>query len=304
MSRRWTYQGLRSDGPGSRLVSGGPLGLGRAASIASDAGLCFWLWELGIRMGTATRLFGGGVGRVPSSWRRPERAARRGVFVRWGVGGAEVTMGSRANCVGDVPGTNLKKPPHRGDGRGSRASSARTAPENLVGVVAVPQVPELPWRSRCRCVGDGSAPMRVGRRRRPSEVATANAGRAVRSASWSSRDGAVLSQRETSIAPVGAHDARRACSLSVMGSLRGRSRVSKTEDAMGANFCPPAAASSPIRARTCRLRHAGPTRWTGGHAGAVGHRVSSALPCCPSPKICCRRACGAAIGQLELRRHP
>ena len=170
--------------------------------------------------------------------------------------------------------------------------------------MAVPQVPELPWRSRCRCVGDGSAPMRVGRRRRPSEVATANAGRAVRSASWSSRDGAVLSQRETSIAPVGAHDARRACSLSVMGSLRGRSRVSKTEDAMGANFCPPAAASSPIRARTCRLRHAGPTRWTGGHAGALGHRVSSALPCCPSPKICCRRACGAAIGQLELRRHP
>ena len=157
---------------------------------------------------------------------------------------------------------------------------------------------------RRRRVGDGPAPTRVGRRRRPSEVATDNAGRAVRGAFWSSRDGAVLSQRETSAAPMGAHDARRACSLSVMGSLRGRSRVSKTEDAMGANFCPPAAASSPIRARTCRLRHAGPTRWTGGHAGAVGHRVSSALPCCPSPKICCRRACGAAIGQLELRRHP
>ena len=240
---------------------------------------------------------------MPSSWRRPERAARRGVFVRWGVGGAEVTMGSRANCVGDVPGTNLKKPPHRGDGRGSRASSARTAPENLVGVVAVPQVPELPWRSRCRCVGDGSAPMRVGRRRRPSEVATANAGRAVRSASWSSRDGAVLSQRETSAAPMGAHDARRACSLSVMGSLRGRPRPSKAVDTMGANFRSSAAASSPTRPPTCHLRHAGPTRRTGGHAGALGRRVSSVCPAAPLPKSV-QESCCAAIGQLEVRRHP
>ena len=196
----------------------------------------------------------------------------------------------------------------RGGRVGSRASSTRTVPEEPRrgrGRSASPGAASARRRPcRRRRVGDGPAPTRVGRRRRPSEVATANAGRAVRGAFWSSRDGAVLSQRETSAAPVGAHDARRACSLSVMGSLRGRSRVSKAVDTMGADFRSPAAASSPIRARTCRLRHAGPTRWTGGHAGAVGHRVSSALPCCPSPKICCRRACGAAIGQLELRRHP
>ena len=178
----------------------------------------------------------------------------------------------------------------RGGGGGSRASSTRTVPEELRRGRGRSESPGAASARRRPCrrrrVGGGPAPTRVGRRRRPSEVATANAGRAVRGAFWSSRDGAVLSQRETSAAPVGAHDARRACSLSVMGSLRGRSRVSKAVDTMGANFRSPAAASSPIRARTCHLRHAGPTRWTVGHAGAVGHRVSSALPCCPSPKIC------------------
>ena len=156
---------------------------------------------------------------------------------------------------------------------------------------------------RRRRVGDRPAHTRVGRWRRPSEVATANAGRAVRGAFWSSRDGAVLSQRETSAAPVGAHDARRACSFSVTGSLRGRPRVSKAVDTMGANFRSPAAASSPIRARTCHLRHAAPTRRTGGHAGAVGRRVSSVCPAAPLPKSV-QESCCAAIGQLEVRRHP
>ena len=176
----------------------------------------------------------------------------------------------------------------RGGGVGSRASSARTAREETRwgrGRSTSPGAASARRRPcRRRRVGDGPAPTRVGRRRRPSEVATANAGRAVRGAFWSSRDGAVLSQRETSAAPVGAHDARRACSLSVMGSLRGRPRPSKAVDTMGANFRSSAAASSPIRAPTCHLRHAGPTRSTDGHAGAVGHRVSSALPCCPLPK--------------------
>ena len=156
---------------------------------------------------------------------------------------------------------------------------------------------------RRRRVGDGPAPTRVDRRRRPSEVATANAGRAVRGAFWSSRDGAVLSQRETSAAPMGAHDARRACSLSVMGSLRGRPRPSKAVDTMGANFRSSAAASSPIRPPTCHLRHAGPTRRTGGHAGALGRRVSSVCPAAPLPKSV-QESCCAAIGQLEVRRHP
>ena len=156
---------------------------------------------------------------------------------------------------------------------------------------------------RRRRVGDGPAPTRVDRRRRPSEVATDNAGRAVRGASWSSRDGAVLSQRETSAAPMGAHDARRACSLSVMGSLRGRPRPSKAVDTMGANFRSSAAASSPTRPPTCHLRHAGPTRRTGGHAGALGRRVSSVCPAAPLPKSV-QESCCAAIGQLEVRRHP
>ena len=195
----------------------------------------------------------------------------------------------------------------RGGGVGSHASSTRTAREETRwgrGRSASPGAASARRRPcRRRRVGDGPAPTRVGRRRRPSEVATANAGRAVRGASWSSRDGAVLSQRETSAAPVGAHDARRACSLSVMGSLRGRSRVSKAVDTMGANFRSPAAASSPIRARTCHLRHAGPTRRTGGHAGATRRRVSSACPAAPLPKSV-QESCCAAIGQLEVRRHP
>ena len=173
----------------------------------------------------------------------------------------------------------------RGGGGGSRAPSTRSCRRSRVGGRGRSASPGAASARRRPCrrrrVGDGPAPTRVGRRRRSSEVATANAGRAVRGASWSSRDGAVLSQRETSAAPVGGHDARRACSLSVMGNLRGRSRVSKAVDTMGANFRSPAAASSPIRARTCHLRHAGPTRRTGGHAGATRRRVSSACPAAP-----------------------
>ena len=92
----------------------------------------------------------------------------------------------------------------RGGGVGSRASSARTAREETRwgrGRSTSPGAASARRRPcRRRRVGDGPAPTRVGRRRRPSEVATANAGRAVRGAFWSSRDGAVLSQRETSAA--------------------------------------------------------------------------------------------------------
>ena len=195
----------------------------------------------------------------------------------------------------------------RGGGVGSRASSTRTAREETRwgrGRSTSPGAASARRRPcRRRRVGDGPAPTRVGRRRRPSGVATANAGRAVRGAFWSSRDGAVLSQRETSAAPMGAHDARRACSLSVMGSLRGRPRPSKAVDTMGANFRSSAAASSPTRPPTCHLRHAGPTRRTGGHAGALGRRVSSVCPAAPLPKSV-QESCCAAIGQLEVRRHP
>ena len=116
----------------------------------------------------------------------------------------------------------------------------------------------------------------------------------------------VLTRRSgplTSAAPLGAHDARRACSISVMGSLRGRPRPSKAVDTMGANFRSSAAASSPTRPPTCHLRHAGPTRRTGGHAGALGRRVSSVCPAAPLPKSV-QESCCAAIGQLEVRRHP
>ena len=139
----------------------------------------------------------------------------------------------------------------RGGGVGSRASSTRTAREETRwgrGRSTSPGATSARRRPRRRRrVGDGPAPTRVDRRRRPSEVATANAGRAVRSASWSSRDGAVLSQRETSIAPVGAHDARRACSLSVMGSLRGRRRQWTLWEPISAHRQPPPARPGPRR---------------------------------------------------------
>jgi hypothetical protein len=57
--RKWRTRGQRSDGPGLRLVSGGALGLGRAAS---DASRSWWLWGvlwMGVRMGTGDASLGG-----------------------------------------------------------------------------------------------------------------------------------------------------------------------------------------------------------------------------------------------------
>ena len=183
------------------------------------------------------------ISRLVDSATRPARQAREpGVLVLW------------ARAIGRRLDILTRTGRRRGGGVGSRASSSRTAREETRwgrGRSTSPGAASARRRPcRRRRVGDGPAPTRVGRRRRPSEVATANAGRAVRGASWSSRDGAVLSQRETSAAPMGAHDARRACSLSVLGSLRGRSRVSKAVDTMGAISAhrqPPPARSGPGR---------------------------------------------------------
>ena len=138
---------------------------------------------------------------------------------------------------------------------------------------------------RRRRVGDRPAPTRVGRWRRPSEVATANTGRAVRGAFWSSRDGAVLSQRETSAA--GGGPRRAPCVLAQRDGQPPRPLASvEGSGHYGSQFPLTGSRLQPDQGPDVSSE----TRWT--HAqDRRARRCDKAprflrLPCCPSPKIC------------------
>ena len=184
----------------------------------------------------------------------------------------------------------------RGGGGGSRAPSTRSCRRSRVGGRGRSASPGAASARRRPCrrrrVGDGPAPTRVGRRRRPSEVATANAGRAVRGAFWSSRDGAVLSQRETSAA--GGGPRRAPCVLAqrdgqpsrLLAGVEGSGHYGSQFPLTGSRLQPdqgPDVSSE--------------TRWT--HAqGRRARRCGRAprflrLPCCPSP-------CAGELAALQL----